>query len=497
MRTFVILIALASAAHAERPADVLAVVDAAAPKSELAAWQKTIAQLAPGATVPTLDTLPGVVGGLLGAKQLDGIDWTKPIHVVIMNPNKLSPPLVLVAPVKTLPALKASAKAANLFVAVEKGWATIGPEPGARAVGAFARAVAQEKPAHGVHARAFADAIWGAFGAQILVGGAALKAQLAQPQPNGEPPAVSPKTMGGLVDALVAGLQQSERLGVDVETRDSGEVELVLSLDARPDTSVDGFFRVQKPSDFSLAQKLSASPTTMILAGRIDLSGIQAAALEWMLAGAQVDAKARAGVEELYKLMTGEMAMVGTIPSLDKMQMQYLLGVSDTKRALELYAQAVDLFTRNTVLDSPMKMSQKKLPVRTYDGLRIDSNEIHYDASAMKLASMPKQWDTRSAWTAFDGLVAFAMGGNAPGAVEKLVDSARHAKEPLSLDAATARSLARARDDKASLWMRMDMSTMGQAMTLPAPTAAALSPSMELGFEGHRAHLLVRFNDKP
>src|SRR6516162_7311792 len=100
MRGLVLFMVLGAAAPAvaERSVDVFVIADAAAPASELAAWSKVLGALSPGTPIPSVESLPAVLGSLVGAQRLEGVDPQKPWHLVLLNPQKYPHPTVLWVP---------------------------------------------------------------------------------------------------------------------------------------------------------------------------------------------------------------------------------------------------------------------------------------------------------------------------------------------------------------------------------------------------------------
>src|SRR5262245_21613863 len=180
---FTLTLGVAATALAARPADVFVVVDAAAPSAELPMWSQAMAKLSPGAALPPAEAVPQVLAKLVGAAQLDGIDLGKPLHMVLLNPQKYPQPVVLSLPVKNLQALKASVKDSGLTVSPGQGYALVGAEATVKGAPEFLRRLpGAAAPKRGVHAIAYVEPIWSAFGPQILAVKSMMVAQATQPQ---------------------------------------------------------------------------------------------------------------------------------------------------------------------------------------------------------------------------------------------------------------------------------------------------------------------------
>ena len=154
-------------------------------------------KLQPGAALPATDELlPGLLGRLMGAARIDGVDARKGFHVLLLDPQKFSPPLVLSVPVRNLPALIASVKGSGLVVQAKNGRAVIGGQTAVDRVLDYVRGLPAPAPEHGLRATVFVPEVWAAFGPQLTAGKAALVAQAAQSPGQ----MLSPQTLGAMLD---------------------------------------------------------------------------------------------------------------------------------------------------------------------------------------------------------------------------------------------------------------------------------------------------------
>jgi hypothetical protein len=475
--------ALAATSLPEAP-EVMAVVDAAAPTTELAAWSALAARFIPGTQLSLLDSVPTVLGKLVSAPRIDGVDLKKPLHLVVLNPQLFPQPVVLWLPVGDLKQLKASARTASLQVtAPAEGYVAVGSAAAVKATTTLVRRLPRASmPQKGIHAVAFIVPIWAAFGAQMT----AAKALLAAQPPAGGL-AVTSETMVKMADLFLGVAQQSERLEADVGV-EQGSLQVQLALAAKTGSALDQTFAAQQPSDFALAAKLGHMPAPVLMLGRLDFPELKTWLVE-TLVGKQIasDPKELASVTELMTLLTGEFAMAGQMTAVDKVDYEYLLRVRDTKRLAALYDRFSESMIKAISSAVSVKVSRKKLPGIKYDGQDVRQALLHYDFSQMAGYKGKPQIDITNAWTVFDEFWATTMGTTAADRMRHLIDSARHGKQPLQLTPPARTSLERARAAKESLWAWLDFSLLGPAMGTPLPPW--LTPAMTVGFEPHRAHL--------
>jgi hypothetical protein len=482
---FCLTVGLATAAGAarqhnpaDRPSEVLVVADTASVAAELDAWREAMVKLQPGAALPATDELlPRLLGRLLGATRLDGIDPRKGFHALLLDPQKFPQPLVLSVPVRNLPALMASVKDSGLVVQAKNGRAVIGAQPAVDRVLEFVRGLPAPAPEHGLRATVFVPEVWAAYGAQLTVGKAAIVAQAAQSPGQ----MLSPQTLGAMLDRLIAGVEQSERLGVDLRA-ERGQLELALTLDVKAGGTLDGIFSSQKPTAFASVRRLSRQAASFVAGGTLDLTLFQSWISDFLGGAASAsDAQAlKAMLDEFGRVFTGELAMAGDMQSTGRVNMQYVADVRDSQRATELFSRWYALFSRMGTV-SKAKVTEKLLPPTQYDGLTLSWAQLEYDFSNVPGYKGPTHLSGTSAWAGFDKLLVMSV--NTTGGadtIRALVDSARRGKDAFQLDGAVGAAFERARAAKETFCMWMDLSKLTATMASPARPGMAVA--VGLGF---------------
>lgn len=447
MRTIsasLISLALVARAQAAQPSELLVVVDAAAPATELPAWNKVAARFSPGTPVPPVETLAPMLGKLIGAGPIAGVDWSRPLHAALVDPQGHPKPLVLVVPVKDAAALVASVKPAQLEAHVAGGWAVIGDAAILQRAEKTILAATRSSPAHGLRATAFVRAIDAAYGAQIAAIVQTLSTQTSQEM------ASAAKSAGLLVDVL----KQAERLTVEVEAADATPVFTVV-LNAQPGSPMAALFAAQKPSDFGLLAKLPATDAPVLAAGTVDLKSASGWFGDMMDGWWKAKSPLKPLIVESCRLFVGDLAMADG-PTQTAWQASYLMRVSDVQRMLELMPKFSETAGTGSVMG--MKFSTKALPKTHYAGLTVLQSEQRNDYAQAKWQHQgPGVKLLRTALTGWDDLMAISTGTDALAPLHRLVDSAHGGKGGLVLDAAAQASVDRARAAGDSFWARVDV----------------------------------------
>ncbi len=484
----------ALAAAPQRPAQVMGEAGVASPDAELLRWTESIARLSPTTPVPKIDTLSGGLAKVVGALRLDGLDLSRPITFVLLNPMAFPQPVVLVGQAANKKRLDESLAATPVLSSRVKGkLVAIGSAAALAHAAEYAFARLHAAPARGAHAVAFLDTILGTFGGQIQM----LKGLImAQPQQPGSPMPIA--QLAAMYDGMLNGLSQSSELSFDVGIQ-SGVPELTLALTAKPGTAIDQFIANQKPSDFSLLNKLPARPVSTIFAGRMGLGDSAGALLDWFFSKDTLDPAARADLLEMVKVMNGEVAGAGNLSAPDQMELSYLIGATDVGRALALLPRAHEIFSKTGLFGGAAKVRLTPAPMVDYDGLKVSQSEFHYDFSKLAGYKGKPQMDMHAAWAGWDKLVGLAMGTDALQTIHQLVDSARHGTATYTPTGTVRTSLERARSLKESMWMRMDMAAIlaAQAKATQGKDAipAWVAPAIGLGVAGHAIHMRIAIAD--
>jgi hypothetical protein len=355
------------------------------------------------------------------------------------------------------------------------------------AAGDYALARLRNAPADGVRARVFVEPVWAAYGAQAQAMKALMVAQSGSP---GSP--VQSATIGKMFDWVIAGIEESNELGIEIGARNGG-IDMVVSLLAKVGTALDSFAGQQTPADFSLVSRFADQPSSFLAGGRMNLAGAGGGLIDLIFGGASKDPKLAPQLPDWLRLVSGELAMMGHFTGPAKLEYQYLLKSPEAQKLVAVFPTMIDAMNQNGMLEGMAKISRSPKPNASYDGLTLWQSELSYDLSKMPAAVGEKKFSLASVWTSWDDLVAMATGGNALERAKKLVDAARHGKGAWQPSAAIRASIDRARAAKESVWIRMDLSAMAAASGSKAPTQMppGITPTIALGCTPHNMWMRV------
>lgn len=485
---FCLAVGAATVASAARPVDpahpaeLFGIADVAAPAAEYAAWSKAAAAFGPGAAMPPAEALlPTLLGRLVGAPALDGIALDRPLRAIVLDPQKVAHPVVLALSVRDLHALQASLKGSALVVQARRGQALVGGKDAVALVAGLHRLPAPSGGS-GVHATLFVPPVWAAFGPQLIAAKTALSSQDSR-----EPLA---RTWAAVLDQLLAGAEQCEELGVDVGAA-HGMPELTLRLLVKRGSTLDRAFSAQRPSDFALVGKLPASRSSMVAGGRLDLTSFQSLLAAVMGPGTNAaDAQElQSLLDDFSRIFTGDVAMSGSMVDVGRTDLQYLAGVRDPDRAVEIYPRWYALFSRMGLFGGSTKIARKTLAPEKYDGLGISRSQIDYDFSKLAGYKGPAHVTGTSAYAAFDNLLAMGVSTIGGDGLHALIDSARHGKNAYRPDGAARASLDAARAAHDSFWMWADLARLTPGASSPLPRGTGMTIGLGFGPARARMHL--------
>ncbi|HXU74482.1 MAG TPA: hypothetical protein VN947_34545 [Polyangia bacterium] len=479
--------AAARPADSAHPAEVFGVADVASPTAEYAAWANALTTLGAGAALPPAEVvLPTLLGRLVGAPSLDGVALDRPLRAVVLDPQKIAPPVVLAVTVRDLAALRASLHGTALVVQARRGQALVGGKEAVALVAGLHRLPAPSAES-GVHATLFVPPVWAAFGPQLI----AAKTMLAsQPESGAQQPFV--RMYAAVLDQLLSGAEACEQLGVDIGAA-HGLPELTLRLEVKHGSTLDRAFSAQRPSDFGLLGKLPASQASMVAGGRLDLTSFQSfvAAVIGGGGSASDTQELTALLDDFSRVFTGDLAMAGTMGEAGRSSVDYLAGVRDVGRAAELYPRWYALFNRIGLFGGSTKITQKQLASEKYDGLSISRSELDYDFSKLVGYKGPAHVTGTSAYAAFDGLLAMAVTTLGGDRIHGIIDSARHGRSTYRPEGAARASLDAARAAHDSLWMWADLGRIAPGAPSPLPRGTGMALGVGFGPAYARLHLAL------
>ena len=454
----------------------------ASPQTEITAVGKAMRLFVPTAKSPDASAVVEMLQKMVSAQHLTGVDLTRPIHVLILDPKRFPQPNVLVVETKSVPKLKEELLASPAVATrTRKNVVVLGEEAALALVADYAFTLTMRDP--GVRATAYVERIWAAFGEQAKAMAPMLVAAMGSSNPALKP--------AKLVDGLVTAVDQAALLVIDVRAG-AGGVDLSFALSAKPRTPIASFISAQHPSDFALLSKLAAQdPVALIGGGDLDMSSVKTMWSTSFLGGSELTPAEQADRDALFTTLTGQMAFGGVLVPVDEMKMQYLLGVRDVWRAIALVPRLQTAFARSNADNPNMKVTVGERIVSHEGGLDINEVKLHYDMSKMTGPAQRPPFDTTSTWTGFDNLVAMSFGPTAPAMLRALVGSARNNVGAIAIPAAMLTSIAKARAAKDSFWMALVPGKLMKQQEQTSGLPAGMVPMVSVGFGDSTARLRV------
>ncbi len=420
----------------------------------------------------------------VGARSLDGLDSNSPRYVLWFD-DGAAKGFAVVAKFSN-----AAALAANLgdATSVPKGdWAVVGKPAvlakiGRYALDEFARGSTNSQPSISV----YVPHVLTRYRNEIE----AARKQISEnfkAVPNGA-------QMGPLLDGYVTGLlsmlQDSEQAVVTFETDGKlGGLDLVLV--PRANTRLATFVSLQKPAEFGLLQKLTASPWMVFGGGHFEAGPYRQGLIEMTAAMySQADGHAMmALVNAMLAASTGDFAFGGQLSIGKGMEILQLFPVTSA----DAITSAVDKFTAwlgngKTLLQMNMKTTLVPAKPSPIGGAQIRGYDMTYDASAipeqqraaMKII-LPNGLGVRLAMV--DKLAVVAMSNNPTVGITSGIAAASGKAPGFAATGQAAGLLGSARGHKDSLAFVIDVGVVTGRSALPF--------MMSLGFSGSQAHFRV------
>jgi hypothetical protein len=248
---------------AAMPATVLATFSIGNPKAQLADLSAYADAINPGmGAMIGANFLPSV-SGIVGAPGLDGYDLSRPMHVLILDPKKGGGDILLVIAVADEQKLVGSV-AGGALVQVHDGFAAIGRGPALVSASAYALSnlAKTQPPAHPL-AVFHMNKIMDAYGTEV-------DRQLRDSMGSSKSPAEM-KAADGMVKALKSVERIEAALQANAQTATA-----TFSVFPAAGSGLAAWGTMQKPSDYTVAQRLPKAGWLMVAAGRIDLGPMAA-----------------------------------------------------------------------------------------------------------------------------------------------------------------------------------------------------------------------------
>jgi hypothetical protein len=452
--------------------------------------QAYVEAVQPGAGTGLTDqTVRRVLAQMIGASSLDGSDPTAWTYVLVAD-GGAEPAFALLVKVADAKTLAKSAQSNHVMT--RGGWAAIGARPVLDKIGDHALTVIATQPAPaGPSATVYLPHVLARYKTEL----AALRQQMA----------TVPAQMGGAmaqmiesyVDGAMSAAADTERLVVTLEgSRDHGSLDFALA--PRPGSRLAKFVALQRPSDYSLIDKLPAGTHSMVFAGHIESGPYHDGMVDLMAAffGTAAAADVRARLSAVFKATTGELAMAGQIAAGTGMRFTQLFGVTDAAAADQAIARTLEVFKAGSTMSfgGVSTTIRSSAATTVHDGVTLRRYDTTQDLSALPAAlrqAMEKMLagpTTSTVLATFDKLGLSATGSDSAADARLTIDAARGKGPRFAVPAAIAELLAASRQRKESMVLAVDVAGFMAALT-GQPSAAAWPLVMSFGFADRSAHL--------
>jgi hypothetical protein len=327
------------------PDTIMAAVSIGDPAGQLASLAAFADAVQPGfgAMVAPAQLLQGIAGSV-GAPGLDGVDLARPIHLLLLDPQKGGGQALLVVAVADQQKMAASV-GGGAVLQTHGGYAAIGSGAALQAASPYALSnLARTSPPRHPHGVIYMNRIMESYGPQ-------LDAQLRQSM-GGNPGAAEKKVAEGLVKAL----SSIERIEADLEA--SAQVaNASFAVFPQQGSALASWSGLQKPSDYTVAARLPAGTWLMVAAGRIDWGPLEGFVSEMAVAQGKPDMAEWVGV-------FGHEVAVALLARQDKtLRMAGLVAVSDAKKLGKL---VLDYVKRAAAQPTPMDSMQMTARANAY-----------------------------------------------------------------------------------------------------------------------------------
>jgi hypothetical protein len=477
------------ATPAKAPLELIATASAPAPASLVPMVAAYVDRVVPGAGQGvTLDVL--VAASAAQQFDLRGVDLTKPVRALVLDPSRFSDPLVFVVAVADEGALAAQVKAHGGRYQLHRGFAAVGAEKTLIEAAPYALTTlvaAPLPPAPTLDLDVGYLMLHHGGLLEMLAGGASAEV------PDAQRPMVEAMTKG-----FLSFLGQLERLQISAEIV-GADFHGGLRFQPKPGTALAAFVAAQAPASFA---RLNGLTGPLLIGGHLDLKmmmPLMTAALEPMMSRFYGTAASTIldGMKRWSAASLGEIG--GSFDIVDgKVAWSMIVEVSDPALITRLWAEqtAAQAKAKGGIVTSKVTTSTHRGVKLTSVDTRINASATPEERAAFELPTTPK--------TQVFGVVgktAFMAMGDKPLARAKALVDGLKAGKTAAAQPAVARALDEARRRRESMVMTFDMSgmmaigalTSGAAPTKPAaPPAAAGDPAV-LAFGGAGGALAVRF----
>lgn len=455
-------------APAPVPGTVLATLSVGDPQGQLTSMASYADAVQPGfgAMMAPAQLIQGAAS-VVGAPGLDGADLSKPMHLLLLDPQKGGGQSLLVVAVADEKKM-AGTVGGGATLQIHGGYAAIGSGAALQTASAYALSnLAKTTPPKNPHATIYVNRIMESYGPQ-------LDAQLRMSM--GQNPKAAEKKMA---EGLVAVLSSVERIEGDLEA--SGQVA-TASFAVHPvkGSALAKWSATQKPSDYSVASRLPAGSWLMVAAGRIDYGP---------LTGFMSDMATAQGKPEMAQWMGvfGQEVALALLAKEDKtVRVAGLVAVSDAKKLGGLIAEYVKKMAAQPTPMNSMEVTAKANAYKTggasLHGITIKPSAQAPDEEKKEFEKVYGKAGIKSYFGVAGDWMVFALDKDKPakGLAAKLVQGSKSKQPKSSLAQSFEKALAESKTRNESGLMVFDLSAVA-----PDPsTAKGAEVAVGLGFEG-------------
>jgi hypothetical protein len=450
------------------PGVVLAAVSVGDPQGQLASIANYADAVQPGfgAMLAPAQLLQGVAA-VVGAPGLDGADLSKPLHLLLLDPQKGGGQSLLVVAVADQQKL-AGTVGGNAMMQVHGGYAAIGSGAALQAASPYALSnLAKTTPPKNPHATIYVNRIMESYGPQL---DAQLRMSMGQ-----NPKAAEKKVAEGVVSLL----SSIERIEGDLEA--NGQVATAsFAVHPQQGSTLAKWSGLQKPSDYSVASRLPPGQWLLVAAGRVDWGPLQ---------GFLSDMAAAQGKPEMAEWMGvfGQDVALALLAKEDKtVRVAGLVAVSDAKKLGGLIGAYVKkMSAQPTPMDS-MEVTAKANAYKTggasLHGITIKPSAQSADAEKKEFEKVFGKGGIKSYFGLAGDWMVFSLDKDKPAKAlaARLVQGSKSKQPKSSLAQSFDKALADSKTRNESGVMVFDL-----AAVAPDPSVAkGAEIALGVGFEG-------------
>lgn len=466
----------------EPPDALLAVVELPS-ATDMSALGDALSGLSPEAASGVTVALPMQIAGLLGSHvtSTDGLDLEASVRLLVVDPKSHPSPLVLIARRSG----EVEAQKGSTLASLPDGFVAVGAPAAVDAVDAYAAHLATQ-PVAAPRAVGFPGNLLAVYRSDLE----ALPETMAELTPPDAGMNVA-AVFEIYVHILTALGEQSDRAELTLSSDDAG-THVRFDLGAREGTSFADFIAAQEPSSFRYHERLPAAASSAVfmeaslVAGPLRAPMIELATTLFDSVGAQAPAEDMAAILARYAdLLTGDSAMamrfhapadLGGQPDVEGIGVYGVTGGAEARAATDaLFAQWTG--------------------TRTMLGME---HELRYEPAAFEHAGIAVGRTTTTMqvegaepltqsghFAAVGDALVYGMGTASETLTRAAIDELATPTGGLAPGPALERVLARARAEKASAVMFMDLAALMQSMGVPEAEMAMAMPSiaMTAGFD--------------